>query len=259
MNIDQEKLDIELEKKQNSMLETKQGFFAPTEGVNGDTGICIHNGMRYFAVKVSNEWQFIPMQNAIKLNQEDTPQSKIDFKINNIVKGNFGAYLSLFRHEILSLLSGSTQIRTWCVHHSFTANFSTGDNPFVNYLQYATGDVNEANNTGGRPFVVPFSCKLKIIYFYMVTPANSTGSTVSYGFDVAIKKANPSDTSFTDVVSTLNLSVPVANGESAGFGTVIPNAPLNTSEYYEVSVSQTSPADTVATKMSKAVSYFAET
>tara|TARA_R110002020_G_scaffold1935_1_gene8854 strand:- start:6015 stop:6794 length:780 start_codon:yes stop_codon:yes gene_type:complete len=256
MNISQDKLDIELEKKQNTMLETKQGFFAPTEGDNGDTGICIHNGTRYFAVKVNNEWQFISMQNAIKLNQEDSPQSKIDFNINNIVKGNFGSYLAQFRAEILALLNGATQIRTWCVHHSFTADFTTGDNPFINYLQYSTGDVNEPNLTGGRQFIVPFSCNLKIIYFYITTPANSSGGTITYGFNVDIKKANPSNTSFTDVVSTLNLSVPVVNGESAGFGSIIPNAPLGTDEFYEVSVSQTSPASTVATKASKAVSYF---
>ena len=38
MAIDQDKLDIGLDQKQNSMLDIKQGFFSPSEGEVGDTG-----------------------------------------------------------------------------------------------------------------------------------------------------------------------------------------------------------------------------
>ena len=39
MAIDRDKLDIALEKKQNSMLDIKQGFYSPSEGEDGDTGL----------------------------------------------------------------------------------------------------------------------------------------------------------------------------------------------------------------------------
>ena len=161
MAIDQDKLDIALEKKQNSMLDIKQGFYSPSEGEDGDTGGCIHNGVFYYAIKVNNQWQFISMQDAGKL---DSAQSKRKFDIDNVIKDNIAKYLAPYLLQInQDLLEALIGKENRAVHHSFSANFDNTQQ--INYLQYGTGDVNETNDSSGRFFVVPFGCKLKNINF----------------------------------------------------------------------------------------------
>jgi len=253
MSIDQDKLDIALEKKQNSMLDIKQGFYSPSEGEDGDTGGCIHNGVFYYAIKANNQWQFISMQDAGKL---ETAQNKRKFDIENVVKDNIAKYLAPYLLQInQDLLAALIGKENWAVHHSFTANFD--NTPQINYLQYGTGDVNEINGSSGRFFVVPFGCKLKNINFVIWTPVNTTGGDVTYTFTLYVQSATPSNTTFANVITPLSFSVVVADTESIGLGNLVVNATLSMDEYYVVYILQTVfPGGLNATKQGKATSYF---
>lgn len=252
MAIDRDKLDIALEKKQNSMLDIKQGFYSPSEGEDGDTGGCIHNGVFYYAIKANNQWQFISMQDAGKL---ETAQNKRKFDIENVVKDNIAKYLAPYLLQInQDLLAALIGKENWAVHHDITANFSDVQ---VQYLQYSTGDLNEVTHSTNaqRWFVVPFACQLKNINF-LVYGTEATGSD-TYGFDLYVQGRSPSDASFANVITPVSFSVTIADGETIGIGNVIVNATLNMSEYYVVYIQQTVFPDEInATKGSKAVSYF---
>lgn len=59
-----EDVDVELDNKQDIMLNEKQEFFTSNEGVDGDTGICHNNGKAYMSVKIKGNWHFSELKQA---------------------------------------------------------------------------------------------------------------------------------------------------------------------------------------------------
>ena len=106
MAIDQDKLDIGLDQKQNSMLDIKQGFFSPSEGEDGDTGLCVNNGIRYWGVKSQNKWHFTDLRDSLD-----------DLSVNNLITNfldkNFKRYLDRYFKSIVP--------RTFALPFSLTA------------------------------------------------------------------------------------------------------------------------------------------
>ena len=60
-NID---VNVELDKKQNVMLDVKDGFFTSSEGTNGDMGVCQNNGKSYMSFKFKENWYFSELKQA---------------------------------------------------------------------------------------------------------------------------------------------------------------------------------------------------
>ena len=256
MSISEDRLITSLESKQDSLLPVKQGLYSNNEGDNDDLCVCTQNGKYYLGIKISNQWRYVSINNADKLASDDSSQSQIRFESDNVVKSNFNQYLSMFRDEILNLLAGATRLGSWSVHHGFSGLFGDGSDFLPNYLQYSAGDRPETNTSSSRIFIVPFASILKKINFYMIVASASSGSDVVYQFSVVIKKGDTSSSLAT--VKTETLTVTVLDGEQSGFGMIYPNVNMVENEFYEVSVTQTSPA-TLALKTSKAVSYFQAT
>ena len=194
MNIDQEKLDIELEKKQNSMLETKQGFFAPTEGVNGDTGICIHNGMRYFAVKVQDRWEFV------KLGLIDDSSVNIDNSIKNVMKKFFRSFLVNNALELNTIINNIAP-RTFTIPFSYvtyTNSSSSVTYPSGFILPGGISDstlisdiLNERldSATVGNVYIpTSFKCRLKtvraIAYFSPNSGTDTSSARIAFASDI---------------------------------------------------------------------------
>ena len=101
MSIDQDKLDIALENKQNSMLDIKQGFYSPSEGDDGDTGLCENNGVHYFGIKSRDKWHFTALKKDLGLSDGDI----IDQSINHTFRNKFESYLNTFSTTIKNIVN----------------------------------------------------------------------------------------------------------------------------------------------------------
>jgi len=194
MNIDQDKLDIELEKKQNTMLETKQGFFAPTEGDNGDTGICIHNGIRYFAVKVQDKWEFA------QLGLKDESSINIDNSIKKVMKKFFRLFLTNNSSTINTIIN-NTAPRTFSIPFSmvtYTNGVGTVIYPSGFILPGGISDstlisdiLNErmgSASVGNVYIPTSFKCRLKAIraiaYFTLNSGTDTNDARIAFASDI---------------------------------------------------------------------------
>lgn len=62
--VNEEQLFTELDKKQDVMLNEKQGFFTNNEGEDGDMGVCMVNGKAYISTKIKGNWHFSELKQA---------------------------------------------------------------------------------------------------------------------------------------------------------------------------------------------------
>ena len=62
--VNEEQLFTELDKKQDVMLNEKQGFFINSEGEDGDMGVCMGNGKAYISTKIKGNWHFSELKQA---------------------------------------------------------------------------------------------------------------------------------------------------------------------------------------------------
>lgn len=246
-DVTQDMLFTQLDKKQDEMLPPKNGLYSNGEGEDGDSCVCMHNGTYFFGVKMNGNWKYISMIDSKRLSNEND--------VDSTMKDNFSKYLDRFKNEILDLIAGSMRLGSWAVHHSFTSDFIAGG-VYTNWIQFSANDTNEPNSEGNRLFIVPIVCVLKRINFYMVFPSENAGSDVTYQFDVKIEKGDISSSLAT--VKTETLTVTVLAGNLTGFGMIYPNIAMIESEFYQISIRQSS-ASLNATKISKAVSFFQAT
>jgi|TARA_R110002020_G_scaffold288373_2_gene503836 hypothetical protein len=65
--INEDVLFTELDKKQDVMLNTKQGFFTDAEGSPGDMGLCQQNGKVYISIKLNDHWYFSELKQSQNL------------------------------------------------------------------------------------------------------------------------------------------------------------------------------------------------
>ena len=194
MSVNQDTLNIELEKKQNTMLETKQGFFAPTEGDNGDTGICIHNGIRYFAVKVQDKWEFA------QLGLKDESSTNIDNSIKSIMKKFFRSFLNN-NSVTLNRIINNTAPRTFSIPFSivtYTNSSSAVVYPSgfilpggISNSTLISDVLNERldSATVGNVYIpTTFKCRLKTIraiaYFTLNSGTDTNDARIAFASDI---------------------------------------------------------------------------
>lgn len=249
--VSQDLLFTELESKQDSMLPLKHGLYASADGQDGDTCICVFNGKKLFGSKIQGEWHYT------ELSRTDYLFKDVAIGKDAIGKQNFRQFLIQELIDIDGLIGTWEEffrIGSWAVHHAITNDFSSV--PQLNYLQYATGDINESNNSN-RVFIVPFGCKYENIAFYVVGSHNTSGSDQNYTFDLYVKKHTPASLSPVNLIDPITFGVTIPYTYTSAFVNVPINATLSMDEIYSVYVEQTVfPTGNVATKATKATSYF---
>ena len=195
MSIDQDKLDIGLEQKQNAMLDIKQGFYSPSEGEDGDTGVCINNGTHYWGVKAQNKWHFTEL----KKNSGLKDDAIISQSVNATVRNTFGFYLNKFSTTIKQIINQQTP-RQFIIPFEtfvFVNNAGTRQVPGVEFIkgqqtfnaeyngiwttlaQSSYTPLNAIASLSGINIPVPYKCKLKrysAVGNFDVSAGNDTSS-----------------------------------------------------------------------------------
>jgi len=220
MSIDQDKLDIALEKKQNSMLDIKQGFYSPSEGEDGDTGLCVNNGKRYFGVKIQDQWEFAELGL--------TPPSLVS--MDTPVKIAMRKFFSTFLYDNSLIIANIVPARFSVPFITFvyTDNGGTRRIPSGEYISSApqTHNVDVSGiwstlakdtwteldgylGTGGtiaKYIIPPYACRLKKIIFrgsFDVSGGNDTDDTT-----VAMSFISKNATNTTDANTSQSATTP---------------------------------------------------
>jgi hypothetical protein len=205
MAIDQDKLDIGLEQKQNAMLDIKQGLYSPSEGEDGDTGVCINNGTHYWGVKAQNKWHFTALKKDLGLRDSEI----IDQSINHTLKNKFESYLNNFSTTIRNIINFRSPrqyhipwyTRAWrtsdgLYNKHMSNEIAVGFRTQWDYLDVDLWEIEDLQTLPGTMFgfPVPFKCTVSKIRAY----ANTVNLTASEAkIFVKAWAISPSDTGGT--------------------------------------------------------------
>ncbi|MBT7929108.1 hypothetical protein HN682_04240 [Candidatus Peregrinibacteria bacterium] len=86
--VTQDRLLTEINKKQDTMLDLKQGFYSPGEGENGDTGICSNAGAYFFGIKIRDRWNYTDLSSSNPLDVEAVAANHITENITKYLTDN---------------------------------------------------------------------------------------------------------------------------------------------------------------------------
>jgi hypothetical protein len=218
MSIDQDKLDIALEKKQNSMLDIKQGFYAPSEGEDGDTGLCENNGVHYFGIKSRDKWHFTALKKDLGLSDGEI----IDQSINTTMKTQFESYLNNFSTTIRNIINFRSPrqyhipwyTRAWrtadgLYNKHMSNTIAVGFRTQSDYLDTWLDEIEDIQTLPGTMFCfpVPFKCRVRRMRGY----ANSTASAANTKINIKVSAFSPSDTSGTSAETGLTAATSMSS------------------------------------------------
>ena len=218
MAIDRDKLDIALEKKQNSMLDIKQGFYSPSEGEDGDTGLCENNGVHYFGIKSRDKWHFTALKKDLGLSDGEI----IDQSINNTMKTQFESYLNNFSTTIRNIINFKSPrqyhipwyTRAWrtadgSYNKHMSDNITVGFRTQSDYLDTWLYEIEDLQTLPGTMFCfpVPFKCRVRRMRGY----ANSTASAANTKIAITVTAYSPSDTSGTSAGTGLTAATSMSS------------------------------------------------
>lgn len=218
MAIDQDKLDIGLDQKQNSMLDIKQGFYAPSEGEDGDTGLCENNGVHYFGIKSRDKWHFTALKKDLGLSDGEI----IDQSINNTMKTQFESYLNNFSTTIRNIINFKSPrqyhipwyTRAWrtedgLYNKHMSNTITVGFRTQADYLDTWLDEIEDIHTLPGTMFCfpVPFKCRVRRMRGY----ANSTASAANTKIAITVTAYSPSDTSGTSAGTGLTAATSMSS------------------------------------------------
>tara|TARA_R110002074_G_scaffold37334_1_gene101370 strand:- start:1413 stop:2240 length:828 start_codon:yes stop_codon:yes gene_type:complete len=218
MAIDQDKLDIGLDQKQNSMLDIKQGFYAPSEGEDGDTGLCENNGVHYFGIKSRDKWHFTALKKDLGLSDGEI----IDQSINNTMKTQFESYLNNFSTTIRNIINFKSPrqyhipwyTRAWrtedgLYNKHMSNTITVGFRTQADYLDTWLDEIEDIHTQPGTMFCfpVPFKCRVRRMRGY----ANSTASAANTKIAITVTAYSPSDTSGTSAGTGLTAATSMSS------------------------------------------------
>jgi len=218
MSIDQDKLDIALEKKQNSMLDIKQGFYAPSEGEDGDTGLCENNGVHYFGIKSRDKWHFTALKKDLGLSDGEI----IDQSINTTMKTQFESYLNNFSTTIRNIINFRSPrqyhipwyTRAWrtadgLYNKHMSNTIAVGFRTQSDYLDTWLDEIEDIELQSGTMFCfpVPFKCRVRRIRGY----ANVSSGVIIPEINIQVSAFSPSDTSGTSAETGLTAATSMSS------------------------------------------------
>ena len=224
MSIDQDKLDIALEKKQNSMLDIKQGFYAPSEGEDGDTGLCENNGVHYFGIKSRDKWHFTALKKDLGLSDGEI----IDQSINTTMKTQFESYLNNFSTTIRNIINFRSPrqyhipwyTRAWrtadgLYNKHMSNTIAVGFRTQSDYLDTWLDEIEDIELQSGTMFCfpVPFKCRVRRIRGY----ANVSSGVIIPEINIQVSAFSPSDTSGTSAETGLTAATSMSSINSGDF------------------------------------------